>query len=82
MASAPKPPRSRKLPSPRNKELRANSGGLSSKYFSSQETHNEMENIGALDVLGGYSTTFYKAFEMINSCIYFTCMSVLVSFIL
>ena len=53
MASAPKPPRSRKLPSPRNKELPANSGGLSNKYFSSQETHNEMENIGALDVLGG-----------------------------
>lgn len=58
MASAPKPSRSRKLPSPRNKELPANSGGLSSKYFSTQETHNEMENIGALDVLGAYSKTF------------------------
>jgi len=57
MASAPKPSRSRKLPSPRNKELPANSGGLSSKYFSSQEKQNEMDNVGALDVLGTYSTT-------------------------
>ena len=55
MASAPKPSRSRKLPSPRNKELPANSGGLSSKYFISQETQNEMDKIGALDVLGGYT---------------------------
>ena len=56
MASAPKPSRSRKLPSPRNKELPTNSGGLSSKYFNSQETQNEMENIGTLDMLGAYST--------------------------
>lgn len=80
MASAPKPSRSRKLPSPRNKELPTNSGGLSSKYFSSQQAQNGMENIGELDVLGAYSTTLYKAFEMINSCIYFR--SILVSFIL
>ena len=57
MASAPKPSRSRKLPSPRNKELSANSGGLSSEYLSSHETQNEMEKIGVLDVLGAYSTT-------------------------
>jgi len=57
MASAPKPSTSRKLPSPRNKKLPPNSGGLSSKYFSSQEAQNGTENIGALDVLGAYSTT-------------------------
>lgn len=79
MASAPKPPRSRKLPSPRNKELPANSGGLSSKYFSSQETHNEIENSGALDLLGGYSN-FLQSFQndqrlyllYVNTCKFYT----------
>ena len=84
MASASKPSRSRKLPSPRNKELPSNGGRLSSKYFSSQQAQNGTEITGALDVLGAYSTTLYKAFEMINSCIYFACklISILVSFII
>lgn len=60
MASAPKSSRSRKLPSPRNKELPTNSGGISSKYLSSRGAQNEMEleNSGVLDELGAYSTTF------------------------
>lgn len=58
MASAPKSSRSRKLPSPGNKELSTNSGGISSKYLSSRGAQNEMENPGVLDELGAYSTTF------------------------
>lgn len=58
MASAPKSSRSRKLPSPRNKELPTNSGGIFSKYLNPREPQNGMEDISALDVLGGYSTTF------------------------
>lgn len=58
MASAPKSSRNRKLPSPRNKELPANSGVISSKYLSSRDAQNEQENSGVLDELGEHKYDF------------------------
>lgn len=53
MASAPKSSRSRKLPSPRNRDLPTTSGGNNSKP--SKETQNGMrDSHGALDVVGTF----------------------------